>query len=174
MLSTTCSLTTFQVGPTYWIESSHHLVLGQSRSLLCPRGIHPVSMIVHLLSLLLATWPAHLCLLSYVPDNIFHTTLFPDPVCPLSVLKGGSYHDSLHHPLGHDQFLKFGIAKWPSLTVICHYWEYTFGIWFSLQFQSKFLSRVMLSSLQNALHPCPFLLCISYTWTWSLVTICPK
>ena len=53
-----------QVGPTYWIKSSHHLVLGRPRSLLFPRGIHSVTLIVHLLSHLLATWPAHLCLLS--------------------------------------------------------------------------------------------------------------
>ena len=53
-----------QVGPTYWIKSSHHLVLGRPRGLLFPWGIHSVILIVHLLSRLLATWPAHLCLLS--------------------------------------------------------------------------------------------------------------
>ena len=36
-----------------------------------------------------------------------------------------------------------------------------------------FLSRLM-SSLQNALHPCPILIFISCTWSWSLVTICPR
>ena len=45
------------VGPTYRIKSSHHLVLGRPRGLLCPRGIHSVTLIAHLLSLLLATWP---------------------------------------------------------------------------------------------------------------------
>ena len=30
----------------------------------------------------------------------------------------------------------------------------------------------MMSSLQNALYPCPILLLISCTWSWSLVTIC--
>ena len=32
---------------------------------------------------------------SYVPDNVYHTTLFPDPFCTLSVLEGDSYCDSL-------------------------------------------------------------------------------
>ena len=70
---------------------------------------------------------------SYVPDNVCHTTLFPDPVCTLSVLEGDSYHDSLHLPLGCDQFLKLGVAKRPGLTAICHYWEYTFVKCFPLQ-----------------------------------------
>ena len=33
---------------------------------------------------------------SYVPDNVCHTTLHPDPVC---TLEGDSYHDSFHLPL---------------------------------------------------------------------------
>ena len=70
---------------------------------------------------------------SYVPDNVCHTTLFADPVCTLSVLQGDSYHDSLHLPLGCDQFLKLGVAKRPGLTAICHYWEYTFVKCFPLQ-----------------------------------------
>ena len=98
------------VGPTYWIKSSHHFVLGRPRGLLCPRGIHSVTLIVHLLSRLLATWSAHLCLLSLM-----------------------LYHDSLHLPLGCDQFLKLGVAKRPGLTAICHYWEYTFVKCFPLQ-----------------------------------------
>ena len=53
-----------QVGPTYRIKSLHHLVLGRPRGLLCPRGIHSVTLIIHLLSCLLATYPTHLCLLS--------------------------------------------------------------------------------------------------------------
>ena len=47
---------------------------------------------------------------SYVPDNVCYTTLFLDPVCTLSVHEGDSYHDSLHLPLGCDQFLKLGVA----------------------------------------------------------------
>ena len=39
---------------------------------------------------------------SYAPDNACHTTLFPDPVCTLSVLQGDSYHDSLHISMGCD------------------------------------------------------------------------
>ena len=80
------------VGPTYLIKSSHHLVLNRPRGLLCPRGIHSLTLIFHVLSLLhflfiLATCSAHLCLFSYVPDNVCHTTLFADPVCTLSVLE---------------------------------------------------------------------------------------
>ena len=52
------------VGPTYWIKLSHHLVLGRPRDLLFPRSIHSVTLIVHLLSRLLATWPTNLCFLS--------------------------------------------------------------------------------------------------------------
>ena len=59
---------------------------------------------------------------SYVPDNVCHTTVFRS-VCTLSVLQGDSHHDSLHLPLGCDQFLKLGVAKWSGLTAICHYWE---------------------------------------------------
>ena len=52
--------------------------------------------------------PCHMSLpsvfaFSYVPDNVCHIILFPDPVCTLSVLQGNSYHDSLHLPLGWDQ-----------------------------------------------------------------------
>ena len=63
---------------------------------------------------------------SYAPDNVCHTTLFPNPVCTHSILEGDSYHDSLHLPVSCDQFLKLGVAKRLGLTAICHYWEYTF------------------------------------------------
>ena len=134
-----------QVGPTYWIKSSHHLVLGRPRGLFvftvypfcdsdCPS---------------LVTSPRHVAspsvfAFSYAPDNISHNTLFPDPVCTLPILQGDSYHDSVHLALSCDQFLKLGVAKWPCLTAICHYWEYTFVKGFSLM--SVFLSRMMLSS----------------------------
>ena len=54
------------VGPIYWIKSSHHLVFGRPRGLLFQCGIHAVTLIVHLLSRLLATCPGHLCLLSLI------------------------------------------------------------------------------------------------------------
>ena len=93
-----------------------------------------MTLIVHLLSCLLATCSAHLCLLSLMFLIIVcHTTLFADLVCTLSVLEGDSYHDSVHLPLGCDQFLKLGVAKQPSLTAICHYWKYTFVKCFPLQ-----------------------------------------
>ena len=86
---------------------------------------------------------------SYVPHNICHTTLFPNPVCTLSALTSDSYHDSLYLPLGCNQFLKLGVAKRPGLTAICHYWEYTFLKCFPLQSEiGAFLSRMM-SSVQN-------------------------
>ena len=123
-----------QVGPTYWIKSSHHLVLGRPRGLLFPWGIHSVTLIVHLLSRLLATWPAHLCLLSLMLLIMSVTPLcFRIQFCTLSILQGDSYHDSLHLPLSCDQFLKLGVAKRPGLTAICHYWEYTFIKCFPLQ-----------------------------------------
>ena len=53
---------------------------------------------------------------SYVPDNVCHTTLFPDPVCTLSVLQDDSPY--LHLPLGCDQFFKLGVAKRSGLTAI--------------------------------------------------------
>ena len=61
---------------------------------------------------------------SYAPDNVCHTTLFPDPVCTLSIIEGDSYHDSFYLPFSCDQFLKLGVAKLPGITAICHYWEY--------------------------------------------------
>ena len=106
-----------KVGPTYRIKSSHYLVLGRPRGLLCPRGIHSVTLIVHQLSFLLATCSAHLCLLSLIMSV---TPLFPDPVCTLSVLEGGFYHNSFHLPLSCDQFQKLGFAKRPGLTAVCH------------------------------------------------------
>ena len=107
--------------PAYWIKSSHYLVLGWPRGLLCPQGIHSVTDCPSVFAF------------SYAPD-VCHITLFVDPVCTLSVLEGDSYHDSLHLPLGCDQFLKLGVATRPSLTAICHYWEYTFVKYFPLQF----------------------------------------
>ena len=89
---------------------------------------------------------------SYVPDNICHTTLLPDPACTFSVLECDSYHDSLHLPLHCDQFLKLGVPQRPGLTPICHYWEYTFVTCFPLQSHWHIF----------ALHPCPILLFISW------------
>ena len=37
-----------------------------------------------------------------------------------------------------------------------------------------FLSCMMLSSLQHALHSCPILLFSSCIWSWSLVIVCPR
>ena len=71
-----------------------------------------MTLIVHPLSLLLATCSAHLCLLSHMllaTYNVCHITLFPDSVCTLSIPEGDSYHDSLHLSLGCDQFLKLGV-----------------------------------------------------------------
>ena len=61
---------------------------------------------------------------SHVPDNVCHTTLFAGPVCTIYVLQGDSYHDSLHLALACVSFFKLGVAKRPSLTAICHYWNY--------------------------------------------------
>ena len=98
----------------YIIGSSRRtiLVLGRPRGLLCPRGIHSVtpdcpSVVMSLRHVIRPSVFAF----SYVPDNVCHTTLFVDLVCTLSVLQGDSYHDSLHLPLGCDQFLKLGVAK---------------------------------------------------------------
>ena len=121
------------VGPTYRIKLSHHLVLGRPRGLLCPQGIHPVTLIVHLLSRLFTKCHAHLCLISRVFLIMSVTTLLPDPVSSLSVLEGDSYHYSLHLFEGCDQFLKFGVAKRPGLTAIYRYWECTFVKCFPLQ-----------------------------------------
>ena len=108
---------------------------------------------------------------SYVPDNICHTTLFANPVCTLSVLQGDSYHDSLHLPLGCDQFFKLGATVWQPY-VITGSTHSLNAFHFSLT--GTFLSCMMLSSLQNAFHPCPILIFISFTWSWSLVIICPR
>ena len=127
-----------QVGPTYRIRSSHHLIL-RSLRVPCPRGIHSVS----LRCPSVVTSHGHVArpcvfVFSYVSDNICHTTLFPDPVCTFSLLEGDSYHDSLHLPLGCDQFLKLGVAKRPGLTVMCHYCEYTFVECFPLVLLTHF------------------------------------
>ena len=148
------------VGRTYWIQSSHHLVLGRPRGLLCPRDIHSVTLIVHLLLCLLATRPAHLCLLSLMLLIMSVTPLcFRNPVCTRSILEGGSYHDSFYLPLGCDQFLKLGVAKRPGLTTICHYWEYAFVKCFPLQSHwHSFVSQdvVQLTECTPSLSDFPF------------------
>ena len=50
--------------------------LGQPRCLLCSRGVHSVTLVVHLLSFLLAkcSRPSAFAF-SYAPDNVCHTTL---------------------------------------------------------------------------------------------------
>ena len=103
---------------------------------------------------------------SYAPDNVCRTTLFPDPVCTLSILEGDSYHDSFHLPLSCDQFCKFGVTKRQSLTAICHYWKYISLNAFLFSLIGTFLSHMILSSLQNAFHACPILLFISCTCSW--------
>ena len=107
-------------------------------------GIHSVTLIVHLLSgplRVLAMFSTHLCLLSLMFLIMSVTPLFLDPVCTLSILQGDSYHDSLHLPLGCDQFLKLGVAKRPHLTAISHYWEYIFAKYFPLQSRHIFVSH---------------------------------
>ena len=114
---------------------------------------------------------------SYVPDNVCHTTLFPDPVCTLSVLQGDSYHDSFHLPLGCDQFLKLGVAKRPESHshYVTNYWEHTFVKCFPLQSHWHiFVSHDVVPAYRMHSHPCPILLFISCTWSWSLVIICPR
>ena len=113
----------FQVGPTYWTKSSHHLVLGRPRGLLFPRSIHSVTNCPSIVTFLRHVTRPSVFAFSYAPDNVCRTTLFPDPVCTLSILQGDSYHDSFHLPLSCGQFLKLGVAKRPGLTAI---WEYTF------------------------------------------------
>ena len=109
-----------QLGPKYRIKSLHHLVLGQPWDLLCPWGIHSVTDCPFVVISHCHVTRPYVLAFSYVPDNVCHTTLFPNPVCTLSVLEG-------------DQFFKLGIAKRPRLTAICHYWEYTFVKCFPLQ-----------------------------------------
>ena len=70
-----------------------------------------------LLSLLLDKWSAHPCLCS-----LMFLIMSVTPLC-LRIQEGDSYHDSLHLPLGCDQFVKLGVAKRPDLTAICHFWE---------------------------------------------------
>ena len=76
----------------------------------------------------------HLCLLSLMLLIISITTLcFRIQFVLFLSFRVDSYHDSLHLPLGCDQFLKLGVAKRPGITTICHYWEYTLVECFPLQ-----------------------------------------
>ena len=123
-----------QVGPTYWIKLSHHLVLGRPRGLLFPWGIHSVTLIVHLLSRLLATWPAHLCLLS-----LMLLTMSVTPLC-------ARIHSVLFLSLRVTPIMILSIFLWVVISfsswvllndqvspAISHYWEYTFVKCFPLQ-----------------------------------------
>ena len=107
---------------------------------------------------------------SYIPNDVCHTTLFTDPVCTLSILESDSRRVSLHLLLGCDEFLLLDVADRPGLTVVCHYWEYTFLNAFLFSLIGTFLSRMMLPSLQNVLQPCSSLLFISCSFSRSSVT----
>ena len=144
-----------------WLQANikwHHLVLGRPRSFLFPRGIHSVTLIVHLLSRLSPRGPAHLCLLS-----LMLLIMSVTPLCfwihsVLFLSLRVTYHDSLHLPLSSDQFLKLGVAK-PDLTNV---------ITGSISLNAFLFSLICnfclaLSSLQNALNPWPILL----FWSWS-------
>ena len=164
----------FHVSPTYRIKPLHISFFFGLEVFYVPLDTHSVTLIVHLLSCLHTTWvhPSAFAF-SYVPDNGCHTTLFAYPVCTLSVLQGDSYHDSLHLPLGCDQFLKLRVAKWSSLTAICHYWKYTFIKCFPPVSQPYFCLASCPAYRMHSI-PVPFLLFISCTWSWSLITIFPR
>ena len=119
--------------------------------------------------------PTHLCLLSLMFLIMSVTPLcFRIQFVTLSILEGDSYHDSFHLPLVVTSF-----SSWVLLSdQVSQPYVITGSIHslnaFLFSLIGTFLSRMMLSSLQNALHPCPILLFISCTWSWSLVTICPR
>ena len=151
-------------GPTYRIKSSHHLVLGRFRGLLCPEGFHSVTLILRLLSRLLATCSAHLCLFSlcFRIQFVRLLSLRVNLTMILSIFLWVVISFSTWVLLSDQVSQPYGI---PCRTHLLN------AFLFSLI--GTFLSRMMLFSLQNAFHPCPILLFISCTWYWSLVTICP-
>ena len=105
--------------------------------------------------------------LSHVPDNICHNILFPDTVCTLSVLENDSYHDSPQ--------LIWVVTSFSSWVLLSNQVSPPYVITLSRHSLNAFLfsligtslSRMILSSLQNALHSCPILLFISCTWSLS-------
>ena len=109
----------------------------------------------------------------YVPDSVCHTTLFQNPVCTLSVLEG-DFYDSLHLPLGCDQFFNLDVAKRPGLTAICQYWEHTFIEFFAFQSHWHIFVSHDVVQFTECTPSLSILLFISCTWSWSLVTVCPR
>ena len=139
-------------------------------------GIHSVTLIVHLLSRLLSTWPCpSVFAFSYAPDNICHTTLFPDS--SLYSFYPWGWLLSWFSPSSFEIVTSF--SSWVLLSdQVSQPYVITGSIHslnaFLFSLIGTFLSRMMLSSLQNALHPWPILLFISCIWSWSLVIMCPR
>ena len=109
----------------------------------------------------------------YVPDNVCYTTLFPHAVCTLSMRVTPTMILSIF------RWVVTSFSNWVYLSdQVSHSYFITGSIHslntFLFSLIGTFLSRMMLSSLPNAQHPCPILLFISSTWSGSLVSICPR
>ena len=110
---------------------------------------------------------------SYVPDNVCHTTLFPDPVCTLSVLQVT--------PIMILSIFLWVVISFSSWVLLNGHVSQSYVITesihslnaFLFSLIGTFLSRMMVSSLQYLLHPCPILIFIACAESWSLVTIWP-
>ena len=152
-----------------------YFVLGWPQRLHCQRCIHSVILVTYLLPLFLslATCSAHLCLLSLMVLILSVTKLcfwiqfagfrsVRDPTMILSIFLR-VVTSFLNWILLSDH-----VSQPHVITVSMHSLN---AFLFSLI--GTFLSHMM-SSLQNALHPCPIPFFISYTRSWSLVTICPR
>ena len=99
-LSLVCSV---QAGvPQY----SRHLLYGLPWLLFQVRGVHSVTAVVHLPSVLLATWPAHVHFPSFIVFRMsWNFCFFSDSFICLPISHGDTKHASLHIYLGCCKFI---------------------------------------------------------------------
>jgi len=141
-----------QATPANFSISSFRLVSGLFLFRYSLYECQSVSLFVHLLSFILATWPAHLRSCCFTTCTIsFTLVFFSDPGRSFPVLQCYSWHGSFHGSLCHPEQIFGLLRQFPCLIAVCHGWYYALIICFVFQAYGHFALKYV--SILAECHP---------------------
>ena len=162
-------------GPRWWIRLSLHLVLGLPCRLFHSRGVHSVTLFVHLLSLTRAMCPAHPCIPFLITSMISFTPVW----CRIQVLRLWSRRVMPSMMRSILRCATDSSSMWAFFSAHVSLPYTMTGNTYSLctflfTFILAFLLFMMLATLLNAAHPSAMRLLISGRRSPACVTVLPR
>ena len=168
-VSLSCAVLCHIVSLQYLSRSSLHRLAGIHCRILLPYGLQVVTREVHRSSLRrLICHVQDDLIFSHSADYIYDLCPLPDPDVGLSIFVCDVEHTSFHFGLCGRKFVLCLFGQCPGLSTICHNWQRTGVVHFSLQADGK-VAFEDIPVFGYAVQPAMILRCVSLPWLFSLM-----